>query len=231
MQSSYRQQAQICRVVKLQAHFKKKRKKKQIAVTDDKSSCWDFTMTHIIVLGHLDFPSTTPQTHEHSPPPPSQTSSDVHKQVNKQATSPRSCSGLTTPRWPQALRCFRRTRSAICLALYRDTPIPTVAIVMAMGSTRLLWGCMRTSPETCLCTQDRRTDAVRHNSLMRGTIKTQCVEVLWEYGSFQRNVGDVFICWMWQSWWKGVEVHRGMVCGRWGHGVVELLSFFFWYLH
>ncbi len=60
--------------------------------------------------------------------------------------------------WSQAFGCFRWTRSAICLALYRDTPIPTVAIVMAMGSMRLLCGCIRTSPETCLCRQDGQTD-------------------------------------------------------------------------
>ncbi|TNN43241.1 hypothetical protein EYF80_046567 [Liparis tanakae] len=52
----------------------------------------------------------------------------------------------------QAAGRLRRTLCAIRRALYRDTPIPTAAIIMAMGSMRLLCGCTRTSPETCLCT-------------------------------------------------------------------------------
>lgn len=51
----------------------------------------------------------------------------------------------------QAFRCFRYSSSVICLALYKDTLIPTVAIVMAMGSMPLLCDCICTSPETCLC--------------------------------------------------------------------------------
>lgn len=59
-------------------------------------------------------------------------------------------------RWSQACWCFSWTLSAIRLALYKDTPIPTVAIIMAMGLMRLLCGCICTSPETCLCMRWRR---------------------------------------------------------------------------
>lgn len=51
----------------------------------------------------------------------------------------------------QAFRCFRHSSSVICLTLYKDMPIPTVAIVMAMGLRPLLCDCICTSPETCFC--------------------------------------------------------------------------------
>lgn len=55
--------------------------------------------------------------------------------------------------------CCECSRSDIRRVLYRDTPVPTVAIATAMGLMRLLCCCMRTSPEICLCQSKVRVDA------------------------------------------------------------------------
>lgn len=93
-----------------------------------------FTVTCIHDRGSLSPPTPTPPRH-HRP-------SATHTQP--QTSSP--AARFST----QAFRCFRYSFSDICLVLYKDMPIPTVAIVMAMESTLLLCGCICTSPETCL---------------------------------------------------------------------------------
>lgn len=99
---------------------------------------------------HPDFLSnnTTNALKGLSQPPPSQTFCDI-SQPQTSLTSVRAAppQQLST----QAFRCFRYSSSVICLALYKDMLIPTVAIVMAMGLRPLLRDCIRTSPETCLC--------------------------------------------------------------------------------
>lgn len=88
------------------------------------------------------FPSNTGTNRSNKLPgsPPPQTFCDVHNHKDDHGAI------------SQAFRCFRYS-SVICLALYKDMPVPNVAIVMAMGSVPLLWGCICTSPETCLCGQ------------------------------------------------------------------------------
>lgn len=61
--------------------------------------------------------------------------------------------GPVLPHFQALSGCSECTRSDILLVLYRDTPVPTVAMVRAMGLMRLLC-CIRTSPEICLCRKD-----------------------------------------------------------------------------
>lgn len=62
--------------------------------------------------------------------------------------------GPVLPHFQALSGCSECTRSDILLVLYRDTPVPTVAMVRAMGLMRLLCCCIRTSPEICLCRKD-----------------------------------------------------------------------------
>ena len=124
-----------------------------ISETRDLSSCWDahahsgfFPSWDVWIF--LQAATTNTQTLRGAAPP--RTLCDVHKQTNKQ-TDRASQLPPGSPRPPQACGCFRGTLSAICLVLYRDSPIPTAAIVMATGLTTLLCGCICTSPETCRC--------------------------------------------------------------------------------
>lgn len=100
---------------------------------------------HSNFLTGIYFLRATAQTlNEPSQSPPSQTFCNIHTQPETSPTEHFSTQGV---------RCFRYS-SVICLALYKDMPIPTMAIVMAMGSTPLLCGRICTSPETCLCGQN-----------------------------------------------------------------------------
>lgn len=180
-----------CAVVKLQAHLYLlinvviAKKVWTVWTNDLKASCWDSTETHAFLLGHLDFPSsnttntlTLPASSITNPLRRTQTNNLSSQTAHAAAPTVGQPAAECRPPWSQAFGCFMRTLSAICLALYRDTPIPTVAIVMAMGSMRLLCGCIRTSPETCLCRPDGQTDTVVH-------IKATMCIFLRDCGSFQ----------------------------------------------
>lgn len=197
VQSSYRQRAQICRVVKLQAHFKKKKS----------VNCCDWWQIFLLGL-HNDshFPSGTLGFSFHDATNTltlstssttdllrrTQTGKQTGNQPNGAALVWRLLAGLRRsdvsdgPSLPSAWRCTETLPSPLWPSSWR-------------------WG-RRDCPEAACGPHLRPASAHRtdgqmqsDNSLMRGTLKTQCVEVLCEYGSFQRNLRDVFVCWMWQS--------------------------------
>lgn len=222
VQSSYRQRAQICRVVKLQAHFKKKKS----------VNCCDWWQIFLLGL-HNDshFPSGTLGFSFHDATNTlklstssttdllrrTQTGKQTGNQPNGAALVWRLLAGLRRsdvsdgPSLPSAWRCTETLPSPLWPSSWR-------------------WG-RRDCPEAACGPHLRPASAHRtdgqmqsDNSLMRGTLKTQCVEVLCEYGSFQRNLRAFFVCWMWQLWLKRVEVRWDvcMVCGHWCHGVVNV---------
>lgn len=120
-----------------------------MSVSDKSSSC-NQTLINIFFLGHEEFPSGNATN-------TSTLSASIANLLRRTRTV------CLMHLWSQACWCFWWTLSAICLALYRDTPIPTVAIIMAMGLMRLLCGCICTSPETCLCT--RRTEMMSFDEI------------------------------------------------------------------
>lgn len=111
-----------------------------------KSSRWLWATTPIFLLRHLYFSSCNNTNTSRS------WSSSFTNLLWRSQTFPWSHAAptqlLRRPQWSVVHFIV------ICLQLYRDTPNPTVAIVMAMGSMRLLCGGTWTSPDICLCRQD-----------------------------------------------------------------------------
>lgn len=112
---------------------------------------FSFGDTQIFLLA----PHRHTHTHKHTPPP--LTFSDVHKHMSHEPQKLNRWTGEIS----QAFGRFSWTLSDIRLALYRDTPIPTAAIVMAIGSMRLLCGWIWTSPDICLCGRGGHTGEER----------------------------------------------------------------------